>query len=56
MPYKITEDCTKCESCAEACPAEAISEGEDTYVIDPDACIDCGSCVDACPVGAIIET
>lgn len=55
MPYKITDDCTTCGSCAGACPAEAIKEGADKYSINPDLCIDCGSCVDACPVGAIKE-
>ena len=55
MAYKITDECTKCGSCADSCPAEAIAEGDPTYVIDADACIDCGSCVDSCPVGAIVE-
>jgi len=31
---------------------EAISEGPDRYVIDPEKCIDCGTCADTCPVGA----
>jgi len=55
MPYKITDACTSCGTCAEACPAEAISEGEGQYQIDAEACIDCGACVDACPVEAIVE-
>jgi NAD-dependent dihydropyrimidine dehydrogenase PreA subunit len=55
MPYKITDECTACGSCAEACPSEAIQEGEEQYTIDQDACIDCGNCVDTCPVGAIVE-
>jgi ferredoxin len=33
---------------------EAISEGEDKYVIDPKLCNDCGTCVDQCPVEAIV--
>ena len=36
MAYKISDACVKCGSCAENCPVEAISEGEDTYVIDAD--------------------
>ena len=44
MAYNITDACVKCGSCAEQCPVEAISEGEDKYVIDPDVCVSCGSC------------
>jgi len=55
MAYKITDECTACGSCLETCPAEAISEGESKYSIDPDTCIECGACVDACPTGAIVE-
>jgi ferredoxin len=35
------------------CPEDAISEGEESYVIDPEKCIDCGLCEDECPVDAI---
>ena len=52
MAYKITEDCVACGSCVEACPIEAISEGDGVYVIDADKCLSCGACADACPVGA----
>ncbi len=52
MAYKITDECIACGACAEGCPVEAISEGEDHYVIDPDVCISCGACADTCPVGA----
>ena len=55
MAYNITDACVKCGSWAENCPVEAISEGEDTYVIDADVCVSCGSCADACPVEAIEE-
>ena len=30
MAYNITDACVKCGSCAEQCPVEAISEGEDS--------------------------
>ncbi|UMZ72764.1 DUF362 domain-containing protein [Natranaerofaba carboxydovora] len=55
MAYKITDECIKCGACAEECPVDAITEGEETYVIDPELCIDCGACADICPVGAPIE-
>lgn len=35
------------------CPNDAISEGSDKYIIDPDACIDCGNCIEVCPNQAI---
>jgi len=53
MAYFITEECIACGSCEDECPVEAISEGEDRYVIDPELCTDCGACADICPVEAI---
>nr|HPQ60019.1 4Fe-4S binding protein [Syntrophales bacterium] len=41
-------------ACELECPVEAISEGEDIYVIDPEKCTDCGACADICPVEAIL--
>ena len=55
MAYKITDACVKCGACAGNCPVEAISEGENTYVIVADACISCGTCEANCPTGAIVE-
>jgi len=55
MAHKITDDCISCGACAAECPVEAISEGDNTYVIDADVCTDCGNCVDACPVEAILS-
>ena len=54
MAYKITSACVSCGSCMDACPAGAISQGDDAYVIDAGACLDCGSCSDTCPNGAIV--
>ncbi len=55
MAYKIDNNCIKCGVCQGECPADAISEGDTVYVIDPDACIDCGACEAICPVGAISQ-
>jgi ferredoxin len=53
MAYFITDDCISCGSCQSVCPVEAISEGDDKYVIDPKLCTDCGTCAEQCPVEAI---
>ena len=53
MAYVISDDCVSCGTCAAACPAEAISEGDGKFVIDADACLDCGTCADECPTEAI---
>ena len=58
MAYKIDSDCEKCGSCEPECENQAISEGEETYVIDPERCTECvgnfesPKCFDICPVGA----
>lgn len=57
MTYKITEYCVKCGSCFFICPVGAISEGQDTYVIDPEKCTKCGKCLkdNHCPAWAIVK-
>ena len=58
MAYKITEDCISCGSCEAECPNNAISEGDTTFVIDPDRCTECvgafdsPKCAGVCPVEA----
>ncbi len=52
MAYKITDECIACGACVADCPVEAITEGDDKYVINAETCIDCGSCEASCPVGA----
>jgi ferredoxin len=41
MATMITEDCINCGACEPECPNEAISEGEEIYVIDPNLCTEC---------------
>lgn len=53
MAHIITDECINCGACEPVCPVEAISEGNDRRVIDPEKCTDCGACVETCPVDAI---
>ncbi|MFO7948904.1 MAG: 4Fe-4S binding protein [Candidatus Fermentibacteraceae bacterium] len=53
MAYKITDACISCGMCEGECPVDAISEGDERYVIDGEKCIDCGACAAVCPVDAI---
>jgi formate hydrogenlyase subunit 6/NADH:ubiquinone oxidoreductase subunit I len=55
MAYVITDECIACGSCQGECPVEAISEGDEKYVIDAGLCTDCGACADQCPVEAIVS-
>ncbi len=56
MATYITEECINCGACEPECPNEAISEGDDTYVIDPNLCTECvgfhdyEACQAVCPV------
>jgi ferredoxin len=56
----ITEECINCGVCEPECPNEAISEGEETFVIDPQLCTECvgfhGSeqCAEVCPVDCCV--
>lgn len=53
MAYTINDGCISCGACESTCPAGAISEGSDCYVIDADACLDCGACASSCPTDSI---
>ena len=53
MAYKISDECISCGICKEDCPADAISEGDTQYEIDPELCTDCGLCASNCPSEAI---
>jgi len=60
MAYKITDDCISCGACEAECENEAISEGEEAYVIARDRCTECignfesPKCAEICPVDACI--
>ena len=56
MATHITSDCINCGACEPECPNDAISEGKDVYVIDPELCTECvgfeahEKCQAVCPV------
>lgn len=58
MAYQITDACINCGACEPECPNSAISEGDPTYVINPDRCTECvghyesSRCAEVCPVEA----
>jgi len=55
----ITDECINCDVCEPECPNEAISQGPEIYVIDPNRCTECvghfdePQCVKVCPVECI---
>lgn len=51
--YSITTECTACRIYQDACPVDAISEG-DLYQIDGEHCLEWGSCQESCPENAIV--
>jgi len=59
MAMKISEECINCGACEPECPNEAISEGEEIYIIEPDKCTECvgfydePQCISVCPVECI---
>ncbi len=59
MALMITDDCINCDVCEPECPNNAISPGEEIYVIDPDKCTECvghydePQCQQVCPVDCI---
>jgi len=59
MSLIITEECINCDVCEPECPNNAISPGEDIYVIDPKLCTECvghfnePQCQLVCPVDCI---
>ena len=56
MATHITDECINCGACEPECPNEAISEGDEFFVIDPNLCTECvgfhgdEACQTVCPV------
>lgn len=59
MALYITDECINCDVCEPECPNNAISQGDEIYVIDPERCTECvghydePQCVNVCPVECI---
>ena len=59
MALLITDECINCDVCEPECPNDAISAGDEIYVIDPDRGTECvghydePQCVAVCPVDCI---
>lgn len=60
MATMITDECINCGACVDECPNEAISEGEDIFVIDPAKCTECvghfdeEQCAAVCPTDCCV--
>jgi ferredoxin len=60
MAIHISQDCINCGACESECPNHAISEGDSSYVIDPELCTECvgfydhEACQAVCPVECCI--
>ena len=61
MALLINDECINCDVCVPECPNDAISEGDEIYVINPERCTECvghfdePQCVEVCPVDCIIK-
>lgn len=61
MSMKITDECSICGVCVDECENSAISEGEESYVIDPGKCDECEGiadspkCVEICSMDCIVK-
>ena len=59
MALIIDDECINCDVCEPECPNEAITQGEDIYIIDPALCTECighhdaPQCIEVCPVDCI---
>ena len=59
MALEIDQDCINCDVCEPECPNDAISQGVEIYVINPDLCTECvghyevSQCVEVCPIDCI---
>lgn len=61
MSLMITDECINCDVCEPECPNNAISQGDEVYIIDPAKCTECvghfddPQCIAVCPVDCILK-
>lgn len=61
MAFLINEECINCGACEPECPNQAITAGDERYVIEPDKCTECvghfdePQCAAVCPVDSCIK-
>jgi ferredoxin len=60
MALIISEECINCGACEPECPNQAISAGDERYVINFEKCTECvghfdeSQCAAVCPVDACV--
>ncbi|MFH0941999.1 MAG: YfhL family 4Fe-4S dicluster ferredoxin [Chloroflexota bacterium] len=60
MAYSITRECVNCGACETECPNQAVSQGAEVFVINPEKCTEClgfydsARCARVCPVNAAV--
>ena len=60
MALMINDECVNCGACEPECPNDAITEGDEIYIIDPDLCTECvgafdeSQCASVCPTEACV--
>ena len=60
MATMITDECINCGACEPECPNQAITEGDDIFIIDPILCTECvgfhdeEQCAAVCPVDCCV--
>jgi ferredoxin len=60
MALIITDECINCGACEPECPNDAITAGDEIYVIDVEKCTECvghfdeSQCAEVCPVDCCI--
>ncbi len=60
MALVITDECINCGACEPECPNDAITAGDEIYVIAVDKCTECvghfdeSQCAEVCPVDCCV--